>query len=68
MVFIWHGPFKIKDICVEFDRKRLKILPLAERENKMTLTDIKKLEDSLSDVKIDETTKIDIEILAERID
>lgn len=52
---------------MEFDRKKLKILPLAERENKMTLADIKPLEDSMCTKDLNPITKMDIEILAERI-
>lgn len=52
---------------MEFDRKRLKILPLVERENKMTLADVKRLEDSICTKDLNPITKMDIEILAERL-
>lgn len=52
---------------MKFDRKRLKVLPLSERQNKMTLSDIKKLEDPISGDGLDLNTQKNIETLARQI-
>lgn len=52
---------------MRFDRKRLKILPLSERQNKMTIADIRELEDLISGDNLDQTTRISIETLAKQI-
>lgn len=52
---------------MKFDRKCLKILPLAERCNKMTLADVKKLADPISEGSLYLTAKKNIGVLAEQI-
>lgn len=46
----------------EFNRKKIKILPLAERENKITIEDIYRLDD-----KIPEYQSSDLDILVEKV-
>lgn len=53
--------------CVRFDRKRLKILSLAERQNKMTLADVRRLSDTISGDGLDLNIQKNIEILARQI-